>query len=123
MSNEDYLLVIVETNKKTIIELMSTIFLYPEEITPNPSSTQLFLGKNKNDFILNFPKDYMVMVNLICVGGSAEIFWDNNPENKYYLKGRDDRLSITSEKSGKDHKLRIIGNNNKNENDLVFIYF
>jgi hypothetical protein len=51
--------------------------------------------------------DYSVMVNLVCIGGSAELFWDFDPENKYYLKGRDDRLSITSDVSGKDQKLLI----------------
>ena len=108
-TNEDYILVTVETNKQATIELLSTIFLFPEEITPNPSSPQLFMDRHDYSFSLNFPEDYSVMVNLICIGGSAELYWDFAPEKKYYLKGRDDRLSITSDKAGKIQKLLIKG--------------
>jgi hypothetical protein len=63
-------------------------------------------------FSLNFPRENMVMVNLRGLGGSAEIYWENDPKNKYYLKGRDDRLAITSDKSQIGHKLLITATSN-----------
>ena len=121
-SIEEYILVTVETNKPATIELLSTIFLYPTEITPNPSSPQLFMNKNNYLFSLNFPKDYSVMVNLVCIGGSAELFWDFDTENKYYLKGRDDRLSITSDVSGKDQKL-LIKSTSEIKDGIGFVFY
>ena len=41
LNSNEYLLVLVETNKETIVELVSTFFIYQSEITPNPSTTQL----------------------------------------------------------------------------------
>jgi hypothetical protein len=116
----EYIIVSVEVNKKTTIELLSTIFLYQDSISPNPSSSQLFSSYTDYAFKLDFPNEYMVMVNIICVGGSGEVYWDDN--NKYYLKGRDDRLSITSLRSENEHELTIKGTGAlQKANGFVFI--
>ena len=99
-----YLLVSAESDDETIVELMSTFFSFQTHITPNPSSPQLFMAVTHNPLYLNFPKDSMVMVNIRGMGGSAEIYWNTNSTQKYHLKGRDDRLSITSEKPEKVEK-------------------
>ena len=112
MKKGQYLLVSVEAERYTTIELLTSLFIYQDGITPNPSSPQLFMSITDNPLNLNFPEDYMVMVNLICIGGSAEIHWNSQPKNKYYLKGRDDRLSITSEKGNKEHKLVVTATDN-----------
>ena len=101
-----YFLVSVEIDINTTIELISTFFIAFKEITPNPFSYQLF--SIYEDIIFKFPNTFMELVNIICIGGSGEIYWDNKENNKYYLRGRDDRLSITSSKSNKEeHKLKI----------------
>ena len=104
---DKYVLVSVEVSKETVIELISTIYLYQDEITPKPSSTQLFTTYENYKNILNYPNDYMKMINIIGVGGSGEVFWENEKNKKYYLKGRDDRLSITSPKSGNEQKMTV----------------
>ena len=107
-----YLLVSAETNVETTIELMSTFCTFQNGVTPNPTTPQLFMAMANYTFSLNFPKNNMVMVYLRGIAGSAEIHWSNSPNNKYYLKGRDDRLSISSEKSGEEHKLLITATSN-----------
>ena len=77
---------------------MTSLYIYNSEVTPNPSTSQLFMIPNNEKFTLDFQSnsDKMVMVNLRGIGGKAEIHWASDEDNKYYLKGRDDRLSITS---------------------------
>ena len=121
LNSNEYLLVLVETNKETIVELVSTFFIYQSEITPNPSTTQLFLAKKGKILTLNFPEEYMEMVNLISISGNAQIYWESLSDNKYYLKGGDDRLSLTSEKSGKKHSLKINVEESTKENEFIFL--
>ena len=119
---EEYLIISVEATKETIIEFMSTILIYQEEITPNPSSPQLYSAVPGHKFYLNFPDAYMEMVNIICLGGEGQIYWDFDDKNIYNLKGRDNRLSITSNKSMQSHKLHIEGIYDTNSSDIfVFI--
>ena len=108
-NKESYVIVSVEVDTLTVIELMTTINLFQEEMTVNPTSPQLFSLQKKSKITLKFPDSYMEMINIECVGGSGTIYWDYEKERKYYLKGRDDRLSITSKKSteNKEHKLVI----------------
>ena len=122
LNKTSYLFISIEVNKNTIIELMSSFFLYQNGITPNPSSPQLFVVKNNLDLTLNFPKEYKEMVNLICIDGKAEIYWVSDENNKYYLKGKDDRLSITSLNPNKEHKL-IISAKEQIENGNGFIFY
>lgn len=118
----EYILVSVETNKETIIELMSTFTLYLGGVTPNPATPQLFMVVSHTTFTLNFPNDYMVMANLICIDGGAKIFWTSDPDNKYYIKGRDDRLSITSQRPELEHQMVIEATEEmENNNGFIFI--
>ena len=114
---DTYALISVELSIETTVELVSTIFLYPDEITPNPSSSQLMSTYEGYDIVLNFPEEYMEMVNIICVGGSGVIYWQEDPNRQYYLKGRDDRISITSSKSYQKHKLIFKGFDNQVTSD------
>ena len=118
---DTYLLISVETSEETIVELMSTFCSYQKGETPNPTTPQLFMAITNFTFSLNFPKNNMVMVNLRGIGGSAEIHWEGYPNHKYYLKGRDDRLSISSYKSDPKHKLLITATSNiRDGNGFVF---
>ena len=71
------MLITVELSIETTVELVSTIFLFPDEISPNPSSSQLMSAYEGYDIVLNFPTEYMEMVNIICVGGSGVIYWQD----------------------------------------------
>ena len=121
LNNDEDLLVSVETNKETIVELVSSYYFYQTEISPNPATTQLFVAKKNKILTLNFPEDYMEMVNIITISGNGVIYWGDLPDNKYYLKGRDDRLSLSSEKSRKKHILKIKGEEGTDENGFIFL--
>jgi len=121
LPKDTYLLISVETNKETIVELMSAFCSFQKGVTPNPASPQLFMVVTNFTFSLNFPQSNNIMVNLRGIGGSAEINWEDYPNHKYYLKGRDDRLSISSYKSDPKHKLLITATSNiKDGNGFVF---
>ena len=120
LQKEYYLLVSVESDKESTIEFYSCINLYQNGMTPNPSSSQLYAAVTQFKTSLNFPSDYMIMVNLVGVFGSAKLHWEGDDE-AYYLKGRDDRLSITSSKSGLPHKLIVETTDNiKSGNGFIF---
>ena len=115
------LLISVETNKETIVELISTFCSYQKEIIPNPTLPQLLMVPTNYTISLNFPNSFKVTVNLKGIGGSAEIYWEDFQNHKYYLKGRDDRLSISSYKSDPKHKLLINATGNiKDGNGFIF---
>ena len=46
----------VETNKQTTVELLTTLYNYDLQLSPNPSSPQLFIVTNDH-FLLEFPTD------------------------------------------------------------------
>ena len=124
LSKDVYALVSVETNKETIVELMTSLYIYNSEVTPNPSTSQLFMIPNNEKFTLDFQSnsDKMVMVNLRGIGGKAEIHWASDEDNKYYLKGRDDRLSITSKKGESEGKL-VFTTPSSSSNDYGFFFY
>lgn len=107
LHHNEYLFVSIETNIETTIELLSTFFVSEEGYYVNPRTPQLFMGYIDKEIYLEFPPQYMEMVNINGIYGRAQIYWENNPENKYYLRGRDDRLSITSETKKESHRLYI----------------
>ena len=121
LEQDQYLLVSVESDKESTIEFYSCITLYQSGITPNPSTNQLYAAFSAITTTLNFPSEYMVMVNLVGVYGNAKLHWDGD-ERMYYLKGRDDRLSITSSKSALPHKL-IIETSTTDANNDGFIFY
>jgi hypothetical protein len=54
--------------------------------------------------------------------GSDEIHWDYDKSNNYYLKGRDDRLSLTNDKLDPNNKLPLQMFKNPNFNILKSLY-
>ena len=92
-------LFIVDTEKYTIIEVLSSTYTYTEEqtIIPNPSTAQIFaIGSTKVKF--NFETSQDLLINLVCVSGSGMLNWENEREKNiyYYLYGYEDRLTLTS---------------------------
>ena len=120
LDNTQYLIVSVEATKETIIDFYSNINLLQNGITANPSTPQLFSTLTNFHYTINFPKDYMVMANIVGIFGKAEISWEGD-DYKYFLKGRDDRLSITSTKKGMNHKL-VIKTEEQVEDEYGFIF-
>ena len=96
--NESYFF-IVKTKDSNIIEVMSSSQVYYENVTiyPNPSTAQIFATQDK-DINLNFVTTKDLLLNIVSVAGTSTLFWDDEKgrEEKYYLRGFNDRLSLTT---------------------------
>ena len=111
-----YIYVNVKTNKKTTVKLLTTFSTYDYTSSPNPTTPQLYIIERENITFSFNPKDEL-MINLISLRGTADIFWgdEKNKNITHRLRGRDDRLSLTSPpvKVGKqDYNLLVIKNLN-----------
>ena len=120
LPNDKYLLLSVETDIETTVKLVSSYNPNLNGVIPNPIIPQTFMVKAGSTFSLNFQKEDILMVNLRSIMGSAEIHWVNDKNHTYYLKGRDDRLSVTNDKNGSNNKLLIKGTSNQDGIGFVF---
>ena len=65
------------------------------EFFPNPSTEQLlFLSVEKLN--LKFFTSSSLIVNIVTLGGEADIIWKKDSQTVHYLRGRGDRLALTS---------------------------
>lgn len=116
------LLVNVVSKRETIIELMTSFYSNIYTITPNPLISELFLIKKNELLKLDFPKEKIIMANLVSVTGEAEIYWEDKNNNIYYLNKQDDKLSLSSLKENKRKLVIKNTNNNKDtKDDIGFI--
>ena len=122
LPKEKYLLVSVETDFETIVELISSYNSNLNGVIQSPITSQMFIVKANSTFSLKFYKNNILMVNLRSIMGSAEIHWDYNKSSNYYLKGRDDRLSVTNDKLGPNNKLLIKGTSNL-QDGIGFVFY
>ena len=119
--NEKYLLINIVTTKKTRIELMSSFYSFFDLIKPNPINSQLFIVRENNLLTLDFEEEKILKANLVSIKGYAEIYWEDN-NNKQYLQGEDNRLTLTSVKSNKK-KLIVKTINENKENNFNFMFY
>jgi ssDNA-binding Zn-finger/Zn-ribbon topoisomerase 1 len=121
------LLLIVTLNRGSIIEVLSSTYTYDYQITPNPSTPQIFaLNENKMQYSFDTTQD--LLINIECVSGKGYFYWNEEKPVKYYLSGRGDRVTLTSATKVKEHKLAnlVAKSNNKKKdekNNPGFIYF
>lgn len=101
LKDKKYLLVSVETNSEIKIGLISSFNSHKKDFPINPSTPQLFFGFYHKNMTLIFPNNKKKVAYLYCLGGSAEIYWDDKDIKQYYLNGKDDIIAITSENSDK----------------------
>ena len=95
-----YLFVNVISNKQDDIFLLTSMPMYNFkgenniEFYPNPSTEQL-LFLSVDSLNLKFFTSSSI-VNIVTLGGEAEVIWADKPQNIYNLRGRGDRLTLTS---------------------------
>ena len=94
--DKQYLLVSVETEEETTIELISSYYNNNTDFEIKPDTYNLIIGPNNTAITLNFPDETKKVVYLNCLGGSADISLNDKIVN-YYLNGKDDILSIVSD--------------------------
>ena len=96
-----YMLLNVITDKPDTIMLLTSFPIYNYlsydlfEIYPNPTSEQLFSLSGER-LRLRFHSYNGIIVNLKSINGGGKLFWKNDPEKIYYLKGRGDKLILYS---------------------------
>ena len=124
-NKNEYILVSVEVTTQdtyTSVELITHIPLFQNDIIPNIANSQLLIVEKDKTISFNTSKIYMPIIGINCIGGSGEIYWDSQKKNRYYLKGRDDRLQITTK--NKNEILIIKGTGNLEENyGMVFVLY
>ena len=96
-----YLYVSVVADREYDIMIMTSLPMYnvisptDHEFYPNPSTEQL-LSVQGERLRLKFFTSSSIIVNIVTLGGEADIKWSRDNENVYNLRGRGDRLSLTS---------------------------
>ena len=99
-SGKSYVFIVSEDNAQNIIEILSSTYKFHEDmnIYPNPSSAQIFAIENHN-INLNFETTNDLLVNIVGISGTGNFYWggqDSGKEQKYYISGENDRLSLTT---------------------------
>ncbi len=96
-----YLFVSVVADLEDDIMLLTSMPMFNKitekkfEFYPNPSTEQL-LSVQTDQLTLKFFTSSSIIVNFVTLGGEAEIKWANDDQNIFNLRGRGDRLSLTS---------------------------
>ena len=110
-NKNEYILVSVEVSTKsdTSVQLITHIPLFQTDIIPNLANFQLISVKKSNSISFTTSDQYMPMIGIMCIGGSGEIYWNSQTKNRYYLKGRDDRLQMTTKKFNEELKIKGTG--------------
>ena len=96
-----YLFVNVISDKKDDIMIITSLPMYnvldPQnyQFYPNPSTEQL-LSVSVDKLNIKFFTSSSLIVNIVTLEGEAQVVWAEDPNNVYNLKGRGDRLTMTS---------------------------
>ena len=85
------------------IIMVSSINSYDEETPklqifyPNARTEQIVQIKDKSDtLILEFSANYSLIVNIENLGGEADVRWEEAADTVHYLRGKGDRLTLTT---------------------------
>ena len=92
LDNHFYVKII--TDKPDIIEFISSFKTFDTELSPNPSSIQLFTVHNSPFMTLKFITTKPLLINIVSLYGNSKIFLKGQEDIEYNLRGRDDRLSL-----------------------------
>ena len=91
---DSHLFVKVVSDEDKVIEFVSSFATFDKEFSPNPSTRQILPVKNEEHLKLNFKTQKSLLINLVSIYGEAKLYWDKEPNVKYHLRGKDDRISF-----------------------------
>ena len=126
----NYLYVNVVSNKKDDIFILTSMPMYNfntklqyKEYNPNPSTQQLLFAEDQ--LVLLFSTSSSLIVNLVTLGGEAELYWKEDKNTIYNLRGKGDRLTLTSGTTLTELviKKRKVANQLTDENDPGFVFY
>ena len=110
----------VESDKPDIIEFITSFKTFDTELSPNPSSIQLYSINNDKYMTLKFITTKPLFINIVSLYGDSKIYFKNNENTKYSLRGRDDRLSLAIP-SGEESYLIIENNKFESNNNNILL--
>ena len=106
----NYLYLNIISKNDSIIELYTSFYTNDIQLSPNPSSPQLFLIKNKFQFEFTTEEDLLVTIKSIC--GQGKIKWDSDEGVEYYITGKDKVISLPSSLKDKSDPKKVFSNLN-----------
>ena len=106
--HDQFLFLNVLTKEQSIIELYTSFYTNDLQLSPNPSSPQLFLINNKFQFEFTTEEDLLVTIHSIC--GGAKIKWNSDEGVEYDLSGKDKVISLPSSLKDKSDPVKLFSN-------------
>ena len=97
-----YFFVNVITDKEDDVFILTSMPMFNDlspnkiEFYPNPTTEQLLSVPDDKTLSLNFFTSSSLIVNIVTLGGEAEVIWADDENKVFNLRGRGDRLSMTS---------------------------
>ena len=84
----------VFSDKDDIIELVTSFQTFDKELSPNPSTMQVFPIMHESYLKLKFNTQKGLLINIVSIFGEAKLYLEKEKDIIYHLRGRDDRLSL-----------------------------
>ena len=109
----------VISDKPDIIEFITSFKTFDEELSPNPSTVQLFAINNSPSMKLKFKTTKPLFINLVSLCGTSKIYLEDEPDSSYIIRGRDDRLSLALPYNSGKEAILIVENMNKNKEKTI----
>ena len=91
---DKHLYIKVVSDKPDVIEFITSFKTFDTEMSPNPSSLQLFALNNFPSMKLKFITKKPLLINVVSLYGSSKIVLNEENNLEYDLRGRDDQLSL-----------------------------
>ena len=126
-NRKKYLFISVMSNSSADITLMTSMPVFNDidsnvhEFYLNPTSYLLSFSK-VDTLRLKFFSSSNVLINIVSLYGSAEIFWTGDEHNVYYITGSNQRLSISSSGNDTNLSLTIKKKSHPSEGDVFYFY-
>ena len=101
-NTDAYFLIIWTEDPESIIDVLSSTYAFSDDMnfTPNPSTHQLF-ALQQHYINIVFPTNEDLLLNINSVNDKGKFNWNEGGEaqsRELFLRGRDDRLSLTTYK-------------------------
>ena len=113
---ESHLFISVISDKPDIIEFITSFKTFDRELSPNPSSVQLFAVNNYLNMKLKFKTTKPLIISLVSLYGTSKIYFEDEPESSYIIRGRDDRISLAIPYNSGKEAILIVEDMNKVNN-------
>ena len=104
--SDNYVFVNVVTKQPTTVELLSSLYTYDLQLSPNPSSPQLFLLTNDN-FTFEFTTYEELTINIQSIGGGGTIYWKEDDSEKYTIHGKGQAITLANGYVDKNNNTKV----------------